>query len=82
MLTVTGFEDITNIDFAAAAIEISMKRFKDKKKMEWEEVDMCEMPASWADSFDAVVDKAGSDTVFIGDSTPDDITRTLTEVSR
>lgn len=77
-----GFEDITNIDFSPSAIEINTNRFKEKKKMEWHEMDMCEMPDTWTGLFDTVVDKGGSDTVFVGDDTPDDVTKTLQEVSR
>ncbi|KAI3717653.1 hypothetical protein L1987_69407 [Smallanthus sonchifolius] len=77
-----GYTDIVNIDISSVVIEEMQKRYFDSPHLKYIQMDVRDMKAFEAGSFDAVVDKGTLDSLLCGHNSKPNAAKMLEEVER
>ncbi|VVA97977.1 unnamed protein product [Arabis nemorensis] len=77
-----GYEDVVNIDISSVVIDTMLKKYSDRPQLKYLEMDVRDMKAFEADSFDAVIDKGTLDSILCGSNSRQYSLQMLEEVWR
>ncbi|KAI7754993.1 hypothetical protein M8C21_016357 [Ambrosia artemisiifolia] len=77
-----GYADIINIDISSVVIERMRKKYSDYPNLKYIEMDVRDMKAFEAGSFDAVIDKGTLDSLLCGNNSKENAGKMLEEVER
>nr|GEW46395.1 methyltransferase-like protein 13 [Tanacetum cinerariifolium] len=77
-----GYTDIVNIDISSVVIEAMKKKYSDSPHLKYMEMDVRDMKAFEAGSFDAVIDKGTLDSLLCGHNSKLNAAKMLDEIDR
>ncbi|KAI5650991.1 hypothetical protein M9H77_36996 [Catharanthus roseus] len=77
-----GYEDVFNIDISSVVIEEMQKKYSNVPQLKYLKMDVRQMDAFEAGSFDAVVDKGTLDSILCGQNSRENAEKMLKEVAR
>ncbi|GKB68787.1 methyltransferase-like protein 13 [Tanacetum coccineum] len=77
-----GYTDIVNIDISSVVIEAMQKKYSDSPHLKYMEMDVRDMKAFEAGSFDAVIDKGTLDSLLCGHNSKLNAAKMLDEIDR
>ncbi|XP_057959009.1 uncharacterized protein LOC131151684 [Malania oleifera] len=77
-----GYKDVVNIDISSVVIGDMQKKYSDRPELKYFEMDVRDMNAFQAGSFDAIVDKGTMDSLLCGNNSQQNAAKMLQEVGR
>ncbi|GLT91455.1 hypothetical protein SLE2022_093410 [Rubroshorea leprosula] len=77
-----GYEDVVNVDISSVVIKAMQNKYQNRSQLKYIEMDVKDMSAFEAGSFDAVIDKGTLDSILCGSNGRHNSTQMLEEIGR
>ncbi|GLT34742.1 hypothetical protein SLA2020_092410 [Shorea laevis] len=77
-----GYEDVVNVDISSVVIKAMQNKYQNRPQLKYIEMDVKDMSAFEAGSFDAVIDKGTLDSILCGSNGRHNSTQMLEEIER
>ncbi|KAL3505562.1 hypothetical protein ACH5RR_030944 [Cinchona calisaya] len=77
-----GYSEVFNIDISSVVVEAMQKKYSSSQKLKYMKMDVRDMSAFEAGSFDAIVDKGTLDSMLCGHNSRENAAKMLEEVDR
>ncbi|GLT60244.1 hypothetical protein SLA2020_330170 [Shorea laevis] len=77
-----GYQEVVNVDISSVVIKAMQNKYQSRPQLKYVEMDVRDMGAFEAGSFDAVIDKGTLDSILCGNNCRENATRMLEEVGR